>query len=187
MEAPSLDLGLGEEKTPPALDDGFVGLGEKEAGGSFQKAMHKAGVVLSSKPRTVHELRDRLLTAGFRPVVVARVVDRLQGLGLLDDLEFARAWIEERSRRKSLAGAALVNELIAKGIEPEIAEQAVEDAGLDEDAMARALATRLYPRVKGLPARAQVSRLQGALARRGFGLEAVEAGVRSVLPPEGWD
>ena len=193
MEAPSLDLGLGEEKTRPPIGDGLGdNFGDGLTGGgaadeTFRKAMRKAGALLSGRPRTVHEMRERLLTAGVGPSVVTRVVDRLRELGLLDDSEFARAWIEERSRRKGLAGTALVNELIAKGVEPETAERAVADAGLDEDAMAKALAARLHLRIKGLPVRAQVSRLQGALARRGFGTEVIEAGVRSILPPEGWD
>jgi regulatory protein len=186
MEALSFDLALGEAVPSSIHVDPESPAGEG-SDGTFAEAMHKAGTLLSRRARTEHELRERLLAAGFGARVVGRAVDRLKALRLLDDLAFARAWIAERSGRKGLAGRALLDELIAKGVAPETAEQALSDAGLDEEAMARVWAARLLPRLSRLPLPAQAARLEAALARRGFSEEAVETGVRAVLPPEGWD
>jgi regulatory protein len=113
------------------------------------------------------------------------VLARVAELGLVDDRAFARQWVEERSRR--LGPAVLVSELQAKGVDRDVAEEAVAAAGLDEEAQARDLAARLVAKVAGRPLREQRFRLQTMLSRRGISEEAAAAGVRAVLPPEGWD
>lgn len=140
---------------------------------------------MAVRPRTEHELRSRLMAGDAPPGVVDRVLARLDQLGLVDDRAFARQWVEERSRRHG--PAVLVSELQNKGVEREVAEEAVAAAGLDEEAQARELAARLVVKVARRPLREQRFRLRAMLARRGISEEAAAAGVRAVLPPEGWD
>jgi regulatory protein len=153
----------------------------------MQKAMERAGRWLALKPRTERELTDRLLDGGFDPRVVADVVARLTELGLLDDAAFARQWVEERAGRKGIGGSLLVVELVGKGIDQAVAQAAVEEAGLDEAARARAVAASHLTKVAGLPLPRQAARIQALLLRRGFGSEVAEEATKSVLPPEGWD
>lgn len=151
------------------------------------RAMHRAGRLLGVRARTEHEMRNRLAGAGFEPAVVGRVIQRLRELRLIDDESFAGQWIEERSRSKGLAPAALVTELEAKGIKRAAAEAAVGEAGLDEQAGATDLARRLASKLCEGSLEAQVRRLEARLLRRGYSPEVVETAVRAALPPEGWD
>ena len=157
------------------------------ADGAYHEAMQRAGHLLTTRPRSTHELRVRLVKAGFDADVVERTIDRLIELQLLDDHAFARQWIEERSTLKGRSPEALIAELVAKGIERSLAEEALGELGVDEEAQARAVAVRLVGRVASKPLSEQGLALMAMLIRRGFSEEAAEAGARSALPPEGWD
>jgi regulatory protein len=154
---------------------------------AYEDAMERAGRLLAIRPRSEREVRDRLAAAGCDPGVAERVVGRLRELRLLDDLAFARQWIDERSRRKGVGPAVLTAELRRKGVDPELAGAALAEAGLDETALATEQAVRLVGRVARRPLREQGARLHLMLLRRGFGAEAAESAVKAVLPPEGWD
>jgi regulatory protein len=132
-------------------------------------------------------VRTKLAQCGYQSTVVDEVVVRLIELRLVDDESFARAWVEERSRTKGRAGGALVRELVAKGISFEVAQAAVERTAPDEERHAAEVAATLVRKVARLPLAQQAARLELMLLRRGFGVEPAEAGVRAVLPPEGWD
>ena len=155
--------------------------------GAFHEAMQRAGHLLSTRPRTEHEMRARLGAAGFDADVVERTVERLIELKLVDDAAFALQWVEERARLKGRAPEALVAELAAKGVGREVAEAALTAAGVDEEAQAKAMAARLMTKVAHKPLPEQGLALMTMLMSRGFSEEAAEAGARSVLPPEGWD
>ena len=149
--------------------------------------MSRAGRLLILRARTESEIRARLLDSGVAPDVVVKVVDRLKELNLVDDADYARSWIEERTRRKSAGPRMLIAELQAKGVAQEVIDVAVATAFPDEAARAEEVAASLLPKWSGLPLQRQIARLGAALARKGFSEEAVEAGMRAVLPPEGWD
>jgi regulatory protein len=139
------------------------------------------------RARTEHEIRDRLGTAGFPAGVIEQTTVRLNELGLLDDLDFARQWVRERSARKNLGPRALQAELSAKGIDRSVAEEALGREGLDEEALAVEAASKWMRKVARFPLAEQAYKLKQMLMRKGFSPEASEAGARAVLPPEGWD
>jgi regulatory protein len=157
--------------------------------GSYRRreAMERAGRLLAARPRTRIEMVERLADAGFDAEVVAATVERLEELCFVDDAAFARAWIEQRAWTKARPPRVLLEELLAKGIEPEVARRALQEVGPDESAQATGLAARLLRRYAGLPLERQAAGLMAALLRKGFSEEAAEAGVRAILPPEGWD
>jgi regulatory protein len=173
---PGIDAGEPSAVTPAALLED-----------TRREAMARAGRLLATRPRTEKELSDRLTTAGFEPAVVAATIDRLRALKLVDDDDFAAQWVQERSSRKSLSRRALLHELCGKGVPPEVAEAALAESGLDEEALATELAARYVRRVATKPLAEQFTRIQQMLARRGYGYEVAEAAARAVLPPEGWD
>lgn len=152
-----------------------------------KEAMEKAGKLLSVRARSERELSDRLLEAGFSAEVVAQTLTRLVELGLVDDLDFARQWVADRSARKKLGPRALSSELAAKGISREVIDQALADEGPDEAALAVEAAAAQVRKVARFPLAQQAGKLQQMLLRKGFSFEAAEAAARAVLPPEGWD
>ena len=154
---------------------------------SRKEAMERAGRMLALRPRTEKEVRDRLTEAEFSPELVEETVTRLLELQLLDDHAFALQWIEERALRKGLGPRALMAELARRGVERSVAESALAESGLDEEAHAKEEASRHLRKVIRFPLREQAAKLQQMLIRKGFSFEAAEAGAKSVLPPEGWD
>lgn len=153
----------------------------------LKEAMERAGRLLSVRARTEHEIRERLATAEFSHAVIDQTISRLIELGLLDDLDFARRWVQERAERKRLGPRALRAELSAKGIAREVADEALEAEQLDEEALATEAASRWVHKVARFPLAEQAHKLQQMLLRKGFSPEAAEAGAKAVLPPEGWD
>jgi regulatory protein len=155
--------------------------------GCYRRAMERAARLLTVRPRSSRQLRDRLTGAGFDEDTVTRAVGRLTELGLIDDRRFAAQWVQERSVRKGLAAAALLEELNRQGVDRAVAQEVVAEAALDEQSQAIDVATRLLRRVASRPPYQQLVRLQQMLARRGFSPEVIEDAVKAVLSPEGWD
>jgi regulatory protein len=154
----------------------------------YWDVMERAFKLLAIRPRTEHRLRERLMTEGVEPAVVDEVLARLVELELVDDLDFARRWIEEHSRRRLPLGAeALIAGLEVRGIRREITEQALAELGFDDRQQAIQLAAGLFHKVAERPLAEQGPRLMQMLTGRGFSEEVAEEAARSVLPPEGWD
>ena len=160
--------------------------GAREDESTYNSAMERAARLLAATSRSQAELRSRLLGAGYPGEVVERVLPRLIELRLIDDLAFARNWIERRAR-KGLSAGALLAELEGKGVDRETAEAALADSGVDEDAAALEWAAKLAAKVADRPLPEQAGRLRGMLLRRGFSGDAADGAVRAVLPPEGGD
>ena len=154
---------------------------------AVKEAMARAGKLLSTRPRTEHEIRTRLAQAGFEDETIERTTARLGELHLLDDLAFARQWVEERAARKGLGPEALRAELEAKGVSQEVVDQAISEGVGDEERRAREVAAAYSSKVAAKPLPEQARRLAAMLARKGFSEDVIEAAVVAVLPPEGWD
>jgi regulatory protein len=72
---------------------------------------------LEARSRSVHEVRRRLVGAGYRADLVEGAVTRMVELGILDDEAFARAWVESRDRARPRGERAIREELRLKGVD----------------------------------------------------------------------
>jgi regulatory protein len=120
------------------------------------------------RPRTRAELAKALARKEISAEVITEVLDRYDEVGIIDDAAFARAWVSTRHHGRGLARRALANELRQRGIDAEVAGEALET--LDEDdevATARALVDRKLRTATGTP-EAIFRRLVGTLARMGY-------------------
>ncbi len=129
-----------------------------------------------ARPRTVRQVRDRLARAGFEGEVVEEVIRRLEELGLLDDKEFAKAWVEERLRLRPRWRRALWQELARKGISREVVEEALDEglSEVEECEVAEGLLRGMERRYRNLDPEKAIRRMQGFLLRRGFTWEIVK-------------
>ncbi|HEV2756722.1 MAG TPA: regulatory protein RecX [Actinomycetota bacterium] len=172
--------GIGAGAAPDAAPAGLLD-------GARREAMARAGRLLAARAHTEKELSDRLAEAGFEPAVVGAALDRLRALGLVDDHDFAVQWVQARSARKKLSRRALIHELRGKGVPADVAEAALAEGAVDEEAQAVELAARYVRRVAAKPLPEQLTRIQQMLVRRGYAYDVAGAAARKVLPPEGWD
>lgn len=82
--------------------------------------LEAAAAFLAVRPRSVDETRRRLRHLGYPAGPIDVVIDRLLAFGYLDDVAFARAWVESRDRARPRGESALRRELMLKGIDREV-------------------------------------------------------------------
>src|SRR3954465_13338578 len=98
---------------------------------------------LAERPRTRAELAKVLARKEISDEVIAEVLDRYDEVGIIDDAAFARAWVSSRHHGRGLARRALANELRQRGVDAEVASEALDTLDEDEEAAtARALVDR---------------------------------------------
>jgi regulatory protein len=142
------------------------------------QAREKCLRLLTTRPRSRRELQQALRRRGFDQHVIAEVIAGLEQAGLINDEEFARAWVA--SRLASGAGRRKLHwELRQKGvpepiIQDTLAHRADEGAELNQ---ALALAQR---RLRGEPDAKELARLQRLLLGRGYEFDTVNAVLRSL-------
>ena len=149
---------------------------------SLPEARTAALRLLKFRPRSEAELRSRLVEKGFAEAAAQTVVEDLKRTGLVGDERFARYFAVGQASRKPVGRRLLMSKLRSKGIEPRLAEEAVQAAtgGKPELELAREAASRRAPALEGLPREAAQRRLFGYLSRRGFSSEVVYKVVREV-------
>ena len=137
---------------------------------------------LTGTPKTRQQLADLLAERGVPDEAAETVLDRFTEVGLIDDAAFARAWVSSRQSGRGLARRALSAELRAKGIEPEVAAEAVSEVDdEDERATARRLVERRAGAMRRLDRATATRRLMGMLARKGYNGGLAAAVIRDVL------
>lgn len=93
---------------------------------------------LSTRPRSVFEVRERLSKKGFSPADIDKTIDSLTLAGYLDDTKFGRMLSASRFRYKNWGLLKIRNELKMKGISTEIIEDVLgSDARESEAGSAR--------------------------------------------------
>ncbi len=147
------------------------------------KARSHALRLLKFRPRSEGELRLRLTRKGFSQEIGEAVLAELKRTGLVDDRRFASYFVSQAISSKPVGRRALTQRLRALGVGSELAAQAVEQgtAGQDELELARAVAAKRLPRLRGLRPDALRRRLFGYLSRRGFSGEVAHQVVREMI------
>ncbi|MBL7253665.1 regulatory protein RecX [Actinoplanes sp. LDG1-01] len=136
---------------------------------------------LAVRPRTRAELAKVLARKEISEEVIAEVLDRYDEVGIIDDAAFARAWVSSRHHGRGLARRALANELRQRGVDAEVASEALESVDdEDEAATARALVDRKLRTATGAPD-AVFRRLVGMLARKGYPAGVAIRAVKDAL------
>ncbi len=121
--------------------------------------------LLSYRPRTEYELKDRLRRR-FPTAVVEQVVALLKDEGQLDDARFASQWTAGRESRSPRSAWAIKRELVAKGVERGVADDAV--LAVDDDEAAYRAGLKAARTLTVVDSATFTRRLLGYLRRRGF-------------------
>lgn len=141
------------------------------------RAWNAALRLLEVRPRTEHEIRDRLRRKEFLPEQIDRVIGRLRELELLDDAQFARLWVANRQNLSPRGAHALRQELRAKGVDRVVADDVIANStdAESESAACAEVARRALHKYANAPDRATFQRkLGGFLQRRGFSFETMK-------------
>lgn len=140
----------------------------------YHKAHARALDYISRRPRSQVELQRYLKEKEVPEPHIERLLARLSEVGLLDDLAFARFWIENREAFRPRGARAIRHELRQKGVDETIIDQALAQSDLDELESAYRVALKKLPRLRAIsdPWEFQ-QKIAGFLGRRGFGWEVI--------------
>jgi regulatory protein len=140
----------------------------------LKKAKGYAYLLLKFRPRSVSELREKLIKHNFSEEITEVVIEDFKRRGLLDDKKFARLWVEDRLHLKPMGKLRLRFELEAKGVDGSDIKDALGTvAQINEYQAAINLVRKRLKQVGSLNKITAKRRLTGFLQRRGFSYEAI--------------
>lgn len=164
-------------------------LSEAEVG----KLMERVYGLLNVRMRSEKEIRDYLKRLSFKrklkgdedisEIVIDTTVSKAKGKGLINDGEFAKAWVEARRKSKKKGKIALKQELFQKGIARDIVDEVMSSGfitGGEEAAAEEALQKKMKV-WKGIPKMEFRKKAGEFLMRKGFEYSLVKSVVEKYL------
>jgi len=146
---------------------------------SLEKAIQYGRRLLNVRPRSEKELEERLLRKGFSRNDTKDTLSCFRQKKLLNDLEFARVWVESRMRSNPRGARLLEKELLEKGISRSITQKVLSAVKDEEKILAESLAESRMRGLKNLPRQKAKRKLFEHLARRGFKFDMIDDVVNS--------
>ncbi|HSX14509.1 MAG TPA: RecX family transcriptional regulator [Candidatus Saccharimonadales bacterium] len=157
------ELASGQELSEAEIED-------YQQASEYGKALQAAYRLLSYRPRSEREMRDRLSRKKYDEPTVDAVVTRLSEIKLLDDITFAASWVDQ-PKSKNRSTRRLSQELVLKGIDSDLIKEtatALESEDHDRVAILALIEKKLQ---KNTPQDRQ--KLVGYLVRQGFRISLV--------------
>jgi len=151
---------------------------ELKSKGEFYKVYNAALRFLSYRPRSEREMRSYLRRKKVSSQLEEAVIEKLKEVGLVDDVAFARFWIENRETFNPSSLHKLRYELLQKGVSEEIISEALKDIDFEESAYRAAL--KRGRQLQKLEWAAFRKKLGDYLARRGFSYDIIGQVVERV-------
>jgi regulatory protein len=150
---------------------------------SRTRTLQRAVKLLAAKPRSVAELRERLLEKEWTTEEAADyAIARLSEYGYVNDEQFALGYASARVRQKPVGRQQLARDLQMKQIDRELAEQTLEkvfEATPETELIDAAIEKRV--RLRGRPTtRQETKSLFDHLLRRGFSYDLIISKVRAL-------
>lgn len=138
------------------------------------RAKDKARSLLSYRMRSVGELRDRLSRKPFSEPAIERVVQDFLHVGLLNDAQFAQAYVQTRLIQKPVSRRLMAAELRRKGVSESDAQSAIEAQYTESDfEIALGLTEKRVLRYRGEASLKVKKKLSDFLTRRGFAWDVI--------------
>jgi len=141
-----------------------------------EKATRQAMLLLGIRARSEMEVRRNLEKHEIPEALIERTIERLRKERLLDDGQFAQAWVANRSEFRPRSRRALGVELRRKGLTEADIRSATGE--LDEKALAYAAAQKRLRRLDDMEWHDFRKKLSDFLARRGFEYEVISLTVK---------
>lgn len=163
----------------------------------FERFLNSAYRFLAARPRSEKEVRDNLLRKSARkksaksqidPQTLEKVIAYLKEKRFVDDHEFTKWWIQQRTTSSPRGLRLIKMELLQKGVERDIIDEvssiihsASSGQVSSEIEMIRKLIEKRLPRLRNLPLKEQKEKLWQFLARRGFDSDDIKESIDEKL------
>jgi regulatory protein len=149
---------------------------------SFRRAYNKSLDLLSRRPYGTKELVKKLCEKGHEKESAQKACERLAELGLLNDEEYARILSNELYERKKYDIKRIYKELVFRGIDREIAQNAVDS--LDNDAQNRIILLVKKKYINKLNDEKGKKRTVDALLRLGYSYSDIKSALLTLTELE---
>ncbi len=154
---------------------------------SRERTMNRAVKLLAAKPRSVEELRERLLEKIWTNAeIVDRVIEKLKEYNYLNDAQFAADLALSKLRQKPQGKRKLEQSMSRKKLSRELVDVAIAGAFEkipEEDLIDTAIEKRI--RLKGKPqTRDETKKLYDFLMRQGFAFDLIRTKTTEFLNRE---
>ena len=118
----------------------------------FDKFYNKALRFLSFRPRSEYEVKQNLVRKKASENIISKVVSRLKENNFINDEEFIKWWIEQRTNFKPRSLKLIKIELRQKGIDKELIEETIGrlSSTIDDLKSAKKLIEKRLSRYKNL-------------------------------------
>lgn len=141
----------------------------------------------SFRPRSKKEIVDYLHKKKASKQIEEKILAFLQEQKFLDDIAFAKWWIEQRTGRKPKGKRLIELELKQKGVSKDTIDKTIYDLGFTierETENAKRIVEKYLPRYKALSIQEKYGKLGQVLARRGFSYDVIRKSIDEVLKKE---
>ena len=130
-----------------------------------------ASQYMAFRPRTTHEVRQRLRRGGYEAAVVAQVMEHLHACGSLDDTAYTHAYLKSRRDTQRDGPQRMRHRLRQRGVCQALIDEAMQQNLTEADVLAAAWAqgSKYWCRLSRVPDPAmRRKKLGDFLRRRGF-------------------
>lgn len=157
----------------------------RKAKGSFDPINNVSMHALARRGMSSREMRDFLVGREFSSDDADQEVERLESVGLLDDVLLAETLVRTLRDRKGFGRSALTGELRRRHVDPLAVEVALES--LDDDELERAteIAHKRASQLSSYDAATAKRRLHAFLQRKGYSGSVISTAVQRALAPSG--
>ncbi len=151
---------------------------------SFEKYYIAVIRLLTRRPRSEKELFDYLLKKKAPLAISNAVIAKVQEQHFQSDLDFARWWVQGRTRYKAKSNLIIKLELRQKGISNEIIQSALEEKSDDYKTdleKAEITARKYIKRIIHLSRNDQYRRMSSYLSQKGFDYDTIRRVIDDIL------
>jgi regulatory protein len=138
------------------------------------KAYMRSLDLIMRRQRSEWEVRDYLKRKDYEQDIIEKIVNRLAGMGYVDDKKFAEAWVSNRRLLKATSKRKLTMELRQKKVADEIVREVLAEDETDERQVLRDLIAKKRNQTRYQ----DEQKLIAYLLRQGFNYEDVREVLR---------
>lgn len=153
---------------------------EIKAKDELQNAKSKAYHYLSFRQRTQKEMEEYLTKKEFSQSTIQLVIKSLSESGYIEDLEFARTYVRDKTTFKNFGPYRIRNELSQKGISKELIDLALEEEYHEEIKELVDLVKTKYSSILQDDSQKRYRRIGGFLQRKGHSFETIKKVLDSI-------
>jgi|SRR3989344_1390756 len=152
----------------------------------FEKFYNKALKFLSYRPRSEDEVRKNLLNSRGRfksakrnttPEIAEKIIAKLKEYKFINDEEFVRWWVEQRTNFKPRSLRLIKMELKQKGITTELIDSVIHNSEFkiqNDLELAKKLIEKRLNKYKSLPREEKFQKVARYLASKGFSYDIIK-------------